>query len=146
MLHFNTLTTSRVEGGHRVLKHILKFSTGDLMTVVGIIELLLKIQHENYTTKLDQKKMKIASNWPREAMRKLVGHISSYALQKIRKQWKFVTKAQSEAISLVILQGPSSRIDPPLPSSNSDEDDNIGNLLNVIEPLVVKPRVRPNNS
>ena len=31
ILHFNTLTTFKVEGGHRVLKAMLQFSLGDLM-------------------------------------------------------------------------------------------------------------------
>ena len=86
ILHFNTLTTSRVEGGHRVLKHMLKFSTGDLLAVVMNIETLLKNQHENYTTKLDLAKMRIAANLSREMFSHLIGRVSPYCLQKIRKQ------------------------------------------------------------
>ena len=86
ILHFNTLTIFRVEGDHRVLKHMLKFSTGDLLTVVMNIEVLLKNQHENYTTKLDLAKMRIAANLPREEFSHLIGRVSPYCLQKIRKQ------------------------------------------------------------
>ena len=91
--HFNTLTTSRVEGGHRVLKSVLKFSTGDLMTVVDRLETLLEGQYDDYTTKLEQAKMSTAFNLPRELMSDLLGKVSPYALQKIRKQWKKVRRA-----------------------------------------------------
>ena len=94
VLHFNTLTTSRVESGHRVLKSVLKFSTGDLHTVVSGLETLLEGQHDDYTTKLADAKELVAYNLPRELMRDLIPKISPYALQKIRKQWKLVKKSK----------------------------------------------------
>ena len=106
VLHFNSLTTSRVEGGHRVLKSVLKFSTGDLMTVVDRLETLLEGQYDDYTTKLEQAKMTMAFNLPRELMSDLIGRVSPHALQKIRKQWKKVKRAELEENDTL---GPCSR-------------------------------------
>ena len=93
VIHFNTLTTSRVEGGHRVLKSVLKFSTGDLMTVVDRLETLLEGQYDDYTTKLEQVRMSTAFKLPRELMSDLLSKVTPHALQKIRKQWKKVKRA-----------------------------------------------------
>ena len=107
VLHFNSLTTSRVEGGHRVLKSVLKFSTGDLMTVVERLETLLEGQYDDYTTKLEQAKMTVAFNLPKELMSDLIGRVSPQALQKIRKQWKKVKKAELDGENETL--GPCSR-------------------------------------
>lgn len=56
ILHFGNTTTSRVEGMHRVLKRYLKFSTGDLMTVVDKIELMLTNQYKDYFARLAKAK------------------------------------------------------------------------------------------
>ena len=97
ILHFNTLTTSRVEGGHRVLKHMLKFSTGDLMAVVDRLETLTSNQMKDYEHRLDQVKSKTAMNLPRDLMRNLIGRVSPYALQKIQKQYRLVRKAEKQS-------------------------------------------------
>ena len=94
MLHFNTLTTSRVEGGHRVLKAALKASTGDLLTVVDGIEKILNRQYESYTHLLATAKMKIHMKLPRDLMRELINKVSPYALLKIYDQYLLVRLAK----------------------------------------------------
>lgn len=59
ILHFKTTITSRSEGAHRVLKHNLGFSTGDLKTVVDNIEILLMNQRKEYKIKIDEAKMRL---------------------------------------------------------------------------------------
>ena len=96
ILHFNICTTSYVEGGHRVLKSMLKFSTGDLLSVVDCITDLLTKQYAEYSSKRAKEKIKIAFNLPRDLMANLIGKFSPHALQKIRKQWKLVKKEQTD--------------------------------------------------
>ena len=84
--HFNTLTTSRVEGGHRVLKSVLKFSTGDLMTVVDRLDSvgrsIRRLHHQAGTGQnVDGFQFTDGANG------RLIGQsVTPYALQKIRKQ------------------------------------------------------------
>ena len=94
--HFNTTTTSRVEGGHRVLKSVLKTSTGDLLTVVDGIELILNRQYTAWTHKLAQEKMKVAYRLPRDLMRDLIGRVSPYALSKVYDQYTKVKRADKD--------------------------------------------------
>ena len=97
IFHFNTLIISRVEGGHRVLKHMLKFSTGDFMVVVDRLETLISNQMEDYEHRLDQVKSKTAMNLSRDLMRNLIGRVSFYALQKIQKQYRLVRKVEKQS-------------------------------------------------
>ena len=98
--HFDTLTTSRVEGGHRVLKSVLNTSTGDLLAVVDGIELLLNRQYETYTHKLAQEKIKVAYKLPRDLMRDLIGRVSPHALSKIYSQYELMKLADKEPRNL----------------------------------------------
>ena len=101
-LHFNTITTSRVEEGHRVLKSYLKCSTDDLLKMIDNLEILLKNQIRAYNIKLTQAKRKIPLSLNRELMRDLIAHVSSHALTKIQKQYKILQDAQdfeNEALS-----------------------------------------------
>ena len=100
LLHFDTLTTSRVEGGHRVLKAALKTSTGDLLTVVDAVEGILTRQYQAYTHQLAQDKMKVPFKLPRELMRDLIGHVSPYALSKIYDQYLLMRTAKKEKRAL----------------------------------------------
>ena len=97
VLHFGITTTSRVEGMHRVLKRYLKFSTGDLMTVVDKIELMLTNQYKDYFAKLATAKRDLAWEFQATVFRGVVGHVTPYALWKIHDQYrklKDATKAE----------------------------------------------------
>jgi len=54
--HYGTTTTSRAEDIHRVLKSNLKFSTGDLMTVIDRIEMMLINQLKKHRKDLGKTK------------------------------------------------------------------------------------------
>ena len=87
VFHFNTTTISRVEGDHRVLKSNLKNSTDDLMTVVDRIEVMLMNQRKTHEADLEKAKIDVGMNMPREAMRDLIGRVTSHALNKILNQY-----------------------------------------------------------
>ena len=97
-----TLAICQVEGGHRVLKARLKFSTGDLSAVVEHIEEFINTQHEDYMTSLAKEEMKKAWNLLSESFKELVYKVSPYALQKIRKQWKISQRAARDPVSHTI--------------------------------------------
>ena len=99
VLHFDTTTTSRLEAMHRVLKSVLRFSTGDLMTVVDDIEIMIMNQLKAYRTAIDEKKMKRSSAFKATVFRDLIGRVTSHALWKIHKQWKLY-KAETPHESL----------------------------------------------
>ena len=96
IIHFGTITTSRVESGHRVLKSNLKFSTGDLLYVVDCIEAMLSKQYREFNTKLARAKIRVAYNLPHGIMTELIGKVSPHALEKIRKQWKTIKRFQAD--------------------------------------------------
>jgi hypothetical protein len=50
--HYNTITTSPVEGMHKVLKDYIQTSKGDLLRVVGNIEQMIQNQYNKYTKDL----------------------------------------------------------------------------------------------
>ena len=54
--HYGNVVTSRVEGGHTVLKFKLGISTGDLLTVVTNIDSLLRNQHQEFVIALGEAK------------------------------------------------------------------------------------------
>ena len=47
-LHLGNRVTSKIEGGHSILKNYLQISTGDLKMVLEKVQLLLKSQHIEY--------------------------------------------------------------------------------------------------
>ena len=93
ILHFGATTTSRVEGMHRVLKRYLKFSTGDLMTVVDKIELMLTNQYKNYFAKLAVAKRDLAWEFQRTVFRDLTGRVTPHALWKIHDRYSTLKRA-----------------------------------------------------
>ena len=96
--HFDTLTTSRVEGGHRVLKAELKVSTGDLLNVVDAIEEVLSRQYHDYITSLGEQKQKTPYKVPRELMRDLISEVTPYALSKVYTQYQLVKAAERDPV------------------------------------------------
>ena len=69
-----------------MLKSMLKFFTKNFHIVVSNLEILLKNQHDDYITKFADVKKLMIYNLSKKLMRDLISKISSYALQKIRKQ------------------------------------------------------------
>ena len=95
--HFDICTTFRVESDHRILKIKLKCSTDDLMIVIDDFETMLINQHESYLHDLDVIKMKISINLSKNLMRNLLSRVISYALDKIRKQYKLLRKIEKNS-------------------------------------------------
>lgn len=88
ILHFNNTVTSRVEGGHAVLKHQLGFSTGDLKKVVDNIDLLIKNQHQEYVIKLNEAKIRFPTRLRKPFYSDVRAHITPFALLKIHDQYE----------------------------------------------------------
>jgi hypothetical protein len=58
VLHFDTITTSRDEDGHAVLKRRLESFTEDLKTVMNDISLLLTNEHHNHLLAFEEAKIR----------------------------------------------------------------------------------------
>jgi hypothetical protein len=80
VLHFGSTTTQRVEGIHRVLKTLLKFSTGDIMTVVDRIETMLLNQRKEFRSKIASAKRKIPFEFRPTVWQDLIGRVTPHAL------------------------------------------------------------------
>ena len=93
-LHFRNNATSRSEGGHRTLKRNLKFSTGDLKTVVDAIELLLINQRHDYLNAFEIAKTRLSLKLRVPILRELTSHVTSFALRLILKQYKKIVSLQ----------------------------------------------------
>ena len=65
---------------HRVLKHYLKFSTGDLMDVVDKLDMMLTNQYKDYFTRLAKAKRDVAWAFQATPFRDLVGRVTPHAL------------------------------------------------------------------
>ena len=66
------------------------------MWVVDCLKILLDKQHHTYLTALDQTKIRVAFNLPRDFMRDLIARVTPYCLHKLLKQWALVQKAIKE--------------------------------------------------
>ena len=94
--HYGITTTSRVEGIHRVLKSNLGFSTGDLMTVVDNIDLMLMNQLRKYRKVLAQAKRSIPNDFEHTVLRNLIGRVTPHAIWKIHGQFQRLKQATAE--------------------------------------------------
>lgn len=104
VLHFDTTTTQRVEGHHRVLKANLKCSIGDLLIVVDRIETMLTNQRKDYQRKIAQATRKILYEFRPTVWQDLVGRVTPHALWKMHKQYELVRK-ETEAEPLTECTG-----------------------------------------
>lgn len=96
VLHFDSTTTQRVESIHRVLKTLLKFSTGDIMTVVNRIETMLLNQRKEFRSKIASAKRRIPFEFRPTVWQDLIGRVTPHALWKMHKQYELVRKATKE--------------------------------------------------
>jgi len=94
--HYGITTTSRAEGIHRVLKSNLKLSTGDLMTVVDNIELMLVNQLKKHRKDLAQAKRSTPFAFSHTVFSNLVGRVTPYAIWKIHSQFQRLQEATAE--------------------------------------------------
>lgn len=88
--HYGNVVTSRVEGGHTVLKSKLGISTGDLLSVVTSIDSLLQNQHQEYIIALGEAKnntLMILKGANTSVYRDLTPYITPFALLRIHEQY-----------------------------------------------------------
>ena len=78
--HYGTVTTSRAKGIHRVLKSNLKISTGDLLTVVDRIEIMLMNQLKTYRMNLTKAKRSTSYALSHTVFRNLLDLVTPHAL------------------------------------------------------------------
>ena len=89
--HYGNVVTSRVEGGHTVLKSKLGISTGDLLTVVINIDSLLRNQHQEYIIALGEAKnntLMILKGANTTIYRDLTPYVTPFALLRIYEQYR----------------------------------------------------------
>lgn len=95
-MHFCITTTSRAEGIHRVLKTNLKFSTGDLMTVVDRIEVMLMNQRKKHREELGKAKRSTPHGFAHTMFQNLIGRVDPHAIWKIKNQFDRLQKTTEE--------------------------------------------------
>jgi len=83
-LHFGNVTTSRLEGMHSVLKQALQTSYGDIGFVVSKFEKLMLLQNKVIFQSEGSDKIIRRPGFEKPFWARVIGHISTYALTKIR--------------------------------------------------------------
>ncbi len=84
ILHFDNITTSRSEGGQKVVKEKLHFATGDLHTVTGKLDKLFIDQYHNYNGKIEEAKARLSKKLRnRPFLRELTAFVSSVTLDMV---------------------------------------------------------------
>lgn len=91
ILHFDTTTTSRGEGGHAVLKRQLGSSSGNLKTVVDGINLLLVNELHNHLIQLDEAKVRLPMELRKPIFQELSPYVTPFALRKILTQYNLLS-------------------------------------------------------
>ena len=96
--HYRNVVTSRVKGGHTVLKSKLGISTGDLLTVVTDINSLLRNQHQEFVIALGEAKNNtpiILKGANSMIYRDLTPYITLYALLRVHAQYNRLKDPQT---------------------------------------------------
>ena len=91
-LHFGNRATSRVEGGHSILKRYLQISTGDLKHALEKINLMLTNQINEHQVAMAQAKDRTPQRFMVPFLSELIGHVTPFALHKIMDQHNLLTK------------------------------------------------------
>ena len=90
ILHFNTTTTSRGEGGHAILKKQLGSSTENIKTMIDNIDLLLINESHNYYLNLDIAKNRYPFDLNQPIFRQIRAYVTPYAIKKIFAQYNLL--------------------------------------------------------
>jgi hypothetical protein len=98
--HYNTITSSPVEGMHKVLKDYLMTSTGDLLRVVARIEQMVKSQYSKYAKEIASSKHRTKFQHKLKSMPFLPPRIHDVltppAIERIRQQDLLRQKEQQQ--------------------------------------------------
>ena len=86
--HFNSVTTSRVEGSHRVLKSYIKNGKRNLLEVVKNLNLLWKNQTTEISKEIERQKLIVCDRHKIGLLKPLQKKLSLFALHEILKQYK----------------------------------------------------------
>lgn len=90
VLHFDTTTTSRAEGGHAILKRQLGSSHGDLKIVVNAISLLLTNELHDHILAVNEAKMRVSLRLRKSIFQRISSYVSPHALRKVLEQYSLV--------------------------------------------------------
>src|SRR3954454_16536337 len=85
--HFGNRATSRIEGGHSILKTYLQTSTRDLKMVLEKIELLLLNQHTQHEAAIGQAQDRTPQRLMIPIFAELIGQVTPFALLKVLQQY-----------------------------------------------------------
>ncbi|GKA05946.1 protein FAR1-related sequence 5 [Tanacetum coccineum] len=91
-LHFGNRSSSRAKGAHAKLKLYLQVSTGGFKEVCDKLCLVVKHEFNKIKVKLASEKIKVLHNCNKPVYRKLLYHVSQFALKEICKQYEKITK------------------------------------------------------
>ena len=92
VLHFETTTTSRGEGGHAVLKRQIGSSSEDLKTMIDGIVLLLTNELHNYIIAFEEVKSRYPLDLRKKVFNQLAAHVTPYAIRRILTQYDILTE------------------------------------------------------
>jgi hypothetical protein len=92
VLHFNTIITSRDEGGHAVLKRQLGSFIEDLKTMIDDIDLLLINELHNHLIALDETKVRYPLNLRKSIYQQIASYTTFFVIRRIHAQFELLTE------------------------------------------------------
>ncbi len=101
LLHFETITTSRDEDAHFVLKRQLRTSIEDIKTMINDINLLLINEYTAYLMKINDDKIRLLMKLRKSIFQNLAAFVIIYVLRKIMIQFKLLTNQSTMMLSCI---------------------------------------------
>ncbi len=101
MLQFDTISISRDEDAHAILKRQLDVSTKDLKIVMKSIDLLLMNEYTNHTLAIASAKIRYFLKLRQFIYQLIASHVTHVVIRKIHSQYELLTK-NSTVVSVCI--------------------------------------------
>ena len=96
-MHLGNHATSRVEGGHIVLKNYLQVSTGDLRSVREKLSLAIEHQYHENQALISSEMIRVPHTLQSPFFALVVTKVSSFALEKVLEEYEKAMRASREA-------------------------------------------------
>lgn len=95
-LHFGETTSSRVEGAHAYLKRFIRWSTGDLLTVMMAIRTAVATRHIVVNQSIMEDRQKVPERLATALFRSVIGWIAPKALLIVARLLEEHRKAEGK--------------------------------------------------
>jgi hypothetical protein len=103
-MHVGTVSTSREEGKHFVVKKYLKIINADLLLVLKNLSLLLETQFTELNAEMESEKKNVSHHHVSKLMTLLIKNVSKFSLDKMCNQYKLVPSINSQIYALAHLE------------------------------------------